>query len=87
MDDEADRPITPTAAWLAEQEVKQARYAARRRAWTQALERRVMAEGGKADEPAEPEPAAGTTADAGSRSRQRRPRGVVHDPRQRRFEF
>ena len=90
-DGRVDHPVTPTAAWLAEQEAKQARYAAQRRAWRRVLDRRAMPEADGPDAPGEPVPAApasGTAADGGGHAgKARRARGVVHDPRQRRFEF
>ena len=77
---------TPTASWLAEQEAKQAAYAARRRAWTLRLKHRAVPDDDdEADEPAVPSPAAGDGAPpaaTGHASRQRRARGTVHDPRQ-----
>ena len=79
---------TPTAAWLAEQEAKQAAHAARRRAWTHTLARRAMPEADGAEEAAEPAAAeVGTANQVGRTVRQRRPRGPVHDPRQVRFAF
>src|SRR5690349_6887394 len=80
---------TPTAAWLAEQEAKQAAYAARRRAWTHTLaRRRARPEADGAEEAAEPPAAEVGVADrAGRTAKQRRPRGPVHDPRQGRFAF
>ncbi len=43
MDGQTEAPnATPTASWLAEQEAKQAAYAARRRAWTLRLKHRAM---------------------------------------------
>jgi hypothetical protein len=79
---------TPTAAWLAEQEAKQAAYAARRRTWTHTLARRAMPEADRAEEATEP-PATevGTTNQVGHTGKQRRPRGPVHDPRQGRLAF
>ena len=79
---------TPTAAWLAEQEAKQAAYAARRRAWTHTLARCAMPEADGAEEAAErPAAEVGTANQAGHAVKQRRPRGPVHDPRQGRFAF
>jgi hypothetical protein len=92
MDGGTEAPgATPTASWLAEQEAKQAAYAARRRAWTLRLKHRAVPDDDdEADEPAVPSPAAGDGAPpaaTGHASRQRRARGTVHDPRQSRFEF
>ena len=79
---------TPTAAWLAEQEAKQAAYTARRRAWTRTPARLGMPEADGTEEAAEPPAAeAGTADQAGHTVGQRRPRGPVHDPRQGRFAF
>lgn len=80
---------TPTAAWLAEQEAKQAAYAARRRAWTHTLARRAMPEADAVEEAAEPPVAEGGAANQASHTgKQRRPRGgLVHDSRQGRFAF
>jgi hypothetical protein len=90
-DDRVDHPVTPTADWLAEQEAKQARYAARRRAWTRMIDRRAMPEADGPDAPEEPAqavPVTGTAAEGGGQAgKARRARGVVHDPRQRGFEF
>ena len=83
-------PTVPTAAWLAEQRAKQERYAAARRRWRERLERHAMPE----REPAEREPERGPAAadeSAGAagpaRGGPQRPRGVVHDPRQARFDL
>jgi len=83
--------VTPTAAWLAEQEAKQAAYAARRRAWLRRIGRHDPADHDDAlEEIAAPVPPAGGRAvveSAGLRERKRSPRGPVHDPRQGRFDF
>jgi hypothetical protein len=87
MDERGKPPLTtPTAAWLAEQEAKQAAYAARRRAWAHAV---VGQDGASAEEPPEsPAPTSASSAPASEPpAASRRPRGVVHDPRQGRFEF
>jgi hypothetical protein len=89
-----DRPDPParvpvSAEWLAEQEAKQAAYVAQRRAWTaKLLHDPVSAE----DEAPEPEPTpAPSLPPAKPRTMEGSPsgsrRGVVHDPRQSRFEF
>ena len=88
--DERDEGLarTPTAAWLAGQEAKQAAYEARRRAWTRRLEPRDGAGEDAVEDAAEPSPAAtGATGQDGRAARRRAPRGPVHDPRQGRFEF
>ena len=91
MDSQTEAPgAMPTASWLAEQEAKQAAYAARRRAWTLHLKHRAMPDDDEADGPAAPSPAAGDGAPpaaTGHATRPRRARGTVHDPRQSRFEF
>ena len=83
--------VTPTAAWLAEQEAKQAAYAARRRAWLRRFGRHDPAGYDDAlEETAAPVPLAGGRAVAestGLRERKRSPGGPVHDPRQGRFDF
>jgi hypothetical protein len=63
--DERDEGLarTPTAAWLAEQEAKQAAYEARRRAWTRRLKPRDGTGEDAVEDTAEPSPTApGTTA-------------------------
>lgn len=76
--------VPVTAEWLAEQRAKQEAYAARRRDWVRAA---------RVEEQQEPEelPPAATEAAAPSPDAlappQRRPRGPVHDPRQRKLEF
>ena len=90
MDDQGEGlNRTPTAAWLAEQEAKQAAYAARRWAWACRLMRRASPEEDEVEETAELPPASGTDAagQAGRMTRRRAPRGPVHDPRQGRFAF
>jgi hypothetical protein len=84
-----DATRTPTAAWLAEQEAKQAAYAARRRAWARRLGRGASPEEDEVEETAGLPPASGTDAAglAGRMTRRRAPRGPVHDPRQGRFAF
>ncbi len=63
MDGQTEAPgATPTASWLAEQEAKQAAYAARRRAWTLRLKRRALSDEDEADELAVPSVAAGDGA-------------------------
>ena len=88
--DEQDEGLTrtPTAAWLAEQEARQAAYEARRRAWTRRLKPRDGTEEDAVEDTAEPSPTAtGATGQDGRAARRRAPRGPVHDPRQGRFEF
>ena len=91
MDGQTEAPgAMPTASWLAEQEAKQAAYAARRRAWTLRLKHRALSDDDEADELAVPSLAAGDGAPpaaTGHATRLRRARGTVHDPRQSRFEF
>ena len=90
MDGQTEAPgAMPTASWLAEQEAKQAAYAARRRAWTLRLKHRAMPDD-EVGELAVPSPAAGDGAPpaaTGHATRPRRARDTVHDPRQSRFEF
>lgn len=82
MSDPADPPRhVPTAVWLAEQQAKQARYAAQRRAWRDALARRAM------PEPEERAPAADQAGAITPIRGGRRSRGIVHDHRQRKFDF
>ena len=86
MDDQGEEGLdrTPTAAWLAEQEAKQAAYAARRHAWT----RRRRPHDTPEEDAVEPSSATtGAIDQAGHATRRRSPRGSVHDPRQGRFEF
>lgn len=71
--------VPVTTAWLAEQEAKQAAYAARRRAWAEPGERPPPL-------PEELTESVPTTAPPLSATA-RRPRGPVHDPRQQRLEF
>jgi hypothetical protein len=81
MDDRANSPpIVPTAAWLAEQRAKQERYATERRRWRERIERRAMPE----REPVSAADPAGATEPVRNA---RRPRGVLHDPRQTKFDF
>ena len=82
MDDQGkSAPLVPTAAWLAEQQAKQERYAAQRRRWREMLERRALPEH-------EPVPATVPAGAAEPARNPRRPRGgVVHDPRQSKFAF
>jgi hypothetical protein len=75
----------PTAAWLAEQEAKQAAYAAKRRAWVEGLQR--AATGETEEPPTSSQAAAPSPSTASQLSPSRRQRGVVHDPRQGRLEF
>jgi hypothetical protein len=86
-----DGPLPPervpvTAAWLAEQEAKQAAYVAKRRAWATKL---ISDPDPAEDEVPEPDPSPPSVSRPrtmeGSPPRNRR--GVVHDPRQGRFEF
>ena len=90
MDGQTEAPsATPTASWLAEQEAKQAAYAARRRTWTLRRKHRALSDD-EADELAAPSPAAGDGAPPAATGHVTRPRracGTVHDPRQSRFEF
>jgi hypothetical protein len=79
--------VTVTAAWLAEQEAKQAAYAAKRRAWTAKL----LRDPAPAEEDVPEPPPAPSSSSAKPRTMEGAPagsrRGVVHDPRQSRFEF
>jgi hypothetical protein len=89
MDDQGEGlDRTPTAAWLAEQEAKQAAYAARRHAWTRRLRPRDTPEEDAIEDAVEPSSAATGAIDQADRATRRRaPRGSVHDPRQGRLEF
>jgi len=88
MDEQEIPPrMLPTAAWLAEQEAKQEAYAAKRRAWVQKLARDPDAEEDDGPEPPPPPSRTPSSPTTMQGSPARRARGLVHDPRQRRFQF
>ncbi len=82
MDGQTEAPgAMPTASWLAEQEAKQAAYAARRRAWTLRLKHRALPDDDEADELAVPSPAAGDGAPPAATGHATRPRRARHGAR------
>jgi hypothetical protein len=87
--DEHERPLPtiPTAAWLTEQEAKQEAYAAKRRAWVQKLGHDTVPDEEEAPDPSPSPPRAPSSPTTMQGTPPRRSRGLVHDPRQKRFEF